>query len=126
VRTLVRVGAGHPALGASPPPPRNPLSLPILVPPCCNAGSTVPCAGHAGEKIAQGREKVKSYLEDNPQAATELEAVIRDKMLKVPLEPGAPSGDDDALPEVLVVPEEEAALAEGEAAVRTGTVVKTK
>ena len=73
----------------------------------------------AGEKIAQGREKVKSYLQEHPAVASELESIIRDKMLKVPLEPVASSGDEDGVPEVQVVPEEEVALAEGEAAVRT-------
>ncbi len=36
----------------------------------------------AGEKIAQGREKVKAYLETNPEVMDELEKEIRAKMMQ--------------------------------------------
>ena len=48
----------------------------------------------AGEKIAQGREKVKAYLQENPAVAEEFERAIRDKMLRVPKEPSLPDAGD--------------------------------
>jgi hypothetical protein len=65
----------------------------------------------SGEKLGQGREKVKAYFEENPAVMAELEAVVRDKMLKVPLEPAV----DGVLEEEVVALDaaEEAALLEG-------------
>ncbi len=44
-------------------------------------------AGSAGEKIGQGREKVKAYFEENPEQAALVEKQIREKMARAPLEP---------------------------------------
>ena len=40
-----------------------------------------------GEKVAQGREKAKEYLENNPEIAADLEKKIREKMLTVGARP---------------------------------------
>jgi recombination protein RecA len=37
---------------------------------------------YKGEKIAQGREKAKEYLANNPDVAKEVEEAIREKLLK--------------------------------------------
>jgi recombination protein RecA len=38
---------------------------------------------YKGEKIGQGRENAKTYLEKNPTVATEIEKVIRDQAIAV-------------------------------------------
>ena len=38
---------------------------------------------YKGEKIGQGRENAKIYLEKNPTVATEIEKVIRDQAIAV-------------------------------------------
>ena len=39
----------------------------------------------AGEKLGQGREKVKAYLHEHPNECAELERAVRDKMMRAPM-----------------------------------------
>jgi len=40
---------------------------------------------YKGEKIGQGKDNARQYLKDNPKIAQELEALIREKLLSVPV-----------------------------------------
>ena len=50
---------------------------------------------YKGEKIGQGRENAKIYLEKNPNVATEIETIIRDKAAAISKElEGNPSPNE--------------------------------
>jgi recombination protein RecA len=49
---------------------------------------------YKGTKIAQGREAAKLFVEDNPEVAAEMEAIIRDKIATV-APTFEPVGDDE-------------------------------
>jgi recombination protein RecA len=58
-----------------------------------------------GESMAQGRENAKQYLRDNPEAAAELEAIIREQWAlegeSLPAEDNGHLAEDDELKEVV-------------------------
>ena len=39
---------------------------------------------YKGERLGQGREKIKTYLEENPDVLEEVENQIRDKIKSIP------------------------------------------
>ena len=50
---------------------------------------------YKGEKIGQGRENAKTYLQKNPEVAVEIEKIIRDKAAAITKElEGNPSPNE--------------------------------
>jgi recombination protein RecA len=50
---------------------------------------------YKGEKIGQGRENAKTYLQKNPEVAVEIEKIIRDKAAAISKElEGNPSSNE--------------------------------
>ncbi len=62
-----------------------------------------------GERIGQGRNNVKRFLEDNPEIADKLERQIRDALSLSP----QPATEDDPGPEIVAAGEEEAVVSAG-------------
>ena len=50
---------------------------------------------YKGTKIAQGREAAKLFVEDNPEVANEMEAIIREKIMTAPVKFEPVVDDDD-------------------------------
>ena len=50
---------------------------------------------YKGTKIAQGREAAKLFVEDNPEVANEMEAIIREKIMTAPVKFEPVVEDDD-------------------------------